>query len=41
MNWNAFVGPCFVPRPMFDDDIPSVMEMEMEDLENWMAKGNH
>ncbi|XP_026127402.1 transmembrane protein 154-like isoform X2 [Carassius auratus] len=27
-----------VPMPMFDDDIPSVMELEMEDLENWMAK---
>ncbi|XP_052401130.1 transmembrane protein 154-like isoform X1 [Carassius gibelio] len=27
-----------VPMPMFDDDIPSVMELEMEDIENWMAK---
>ncbi|XP_016357366.1 transmembrane protein 154-like isoform X2 [Sinocyclocheilus anshuiensis] len=27
-----------VPMPMFDDDIPSVMELEMEDLDNWMAK---
>ncbi|XP_043105550.1 transmembrane protein 154 [Puntigrus tetrazona] len=27
-----------VPMPMFDDDIPSVMELEMEDLENWMVK---
>ncbi|XP_073769810.1 transmembrane protein 154 isoform X2 [Danio rerio] len=27
-----------VPMPMFEDDIPSVMELEMEDLENWMAK---
>ncbi|KTG44268.1 hypothetical protein cypCar_00013602 [Cyprinus carpio] len=26
-------------RPMFEDDIQSVMELEMEDLENWMAKG--
>ncbi|KAI2668558.1 Transmembrane protein 154 [Labeo rohita] len=30
-----------VPMPMFEDDIPSVMELEMEDLENWMTKGNH
>ncbi|XP_065110758.1 transmembrane protein 154 [Paramisgurnus dabryanus] len=29
-----------VPMPMFEDDIPSVMELEMEDLENWMTKGN-
>ncbi|XP_057187088.1 transmembrane protein 154 isoform X2 [Triplophysa rosa] len=29
-----------VPMPMFEDDIPSVMELEMEDLENWMSKGN-
>ncbi|RXN06604.1 transmembrane protein 154 isoform X2 [Labeo rohita] len=28
-----------VPMPMFEDDIPSVMELEMEDLENWMTKG--
>ncbi|CAM4494189.1 unnamed protein product [Leuciscus chuanchicus] len=27
-----------VPMPMFDDDIPSVMELEMEDLENWISK---
>lgn len=27
-----------VPMPMFEDDIPSVMELEMEDLENWIAK---
>ncbi|XP_059409206.1 transmembrane protein 154 isoform X2 [Carassius carassius] len=27
-----------VPMPMFEDDIPSVMELEMEDIENWMAK---
>ncbi|XP_073699296.1 transmembrane protein 154 [Garra rufa] len=27
-----------VPMPMFEDDIPSVMELEMEDLENWMTK---
>ncbi|XP_042572188.1 transmembrane protein 154-like isoform X3 [Cyprinus carpio] len=27
-----------VPMPMFEDDIQSVMELEMEDLENWMAK---
>ncbi|XDV14971.1 hypothetical protein PO909_015131 [Leuciscus waleckii] len=30
-----------VPMPMFDDDIPSVMELEMEDLENWISKGDH
>lgn len=29
-----------VPMPMFEDDIPSVMELEMEDLENWVTKGN-
>ncbi|XP_067260717.1 transmembrane protein 154 [Chanodichthys erythropterus] len=27
-----------VPMPMFEDDIPSVMELEMEDLENWISK---
>ncbi|XP_051763549.1 transmembrane protein 154 isoform X2 [Ctenopharyngodon idella] len=30
-----------VPMPMFEDDIPSVMELEMEDLENWISKGDH
>ncbi|MCJ8749049.1 hypothetical protein PDJAM_G00171880 [Pangasius djambal] len=28
-----------VPMPMFEDDIPSVMELEMEDFEKWMIKG--
>ncbi|XP_047672553.1 transmembrane protein 154 isoform X11 [Tachysurus fulvidraco] len=27
-----------VPMPMFEDDMPSVMELEMEDLEKWMIK---
>ncbi|KAL4640407.1 transmembrane protein 154 isoform X1 [Arapaima gigas] len=27
-----------VPMPMFEDDVPSVMELEMEDLEKWMEK---
>ncbi|CAB1327234.1 unnamed protein product, partial [Coregonus sp. 'balchen'] len=27
-----------VPMPMFEDDVPSVLEMEMEDLEQWMTK---
>ncbi|KAJ8382690.1 hypothetical protein SKAU_G00034680 [Synaphobranchus kaupii] len=26
------------PTPMFDDDIPSVQELEMEDLQNWAVK---
>jgi len=30
-----------ITRPMFEDDIPSVMELEMEDLENWISKGDH
>ncbi|KAF5902204.1 transmembrane protein, partial [Clarias magur] len=28
-----------VPMPMFEDDMPSVMELEMEDFEKWMIKG--
>ncbi|XP_041950169.1 transmembrane protein 154 isoform X2 [Alosa sapidissima] len=27
-----------VPMPMFEDDVPSVLELEMEDLEKWMVK---
>ncbi|TSL54340.1 hypothetical protein Baya_6230 [Bagarius yarrelli] len=27
-----------VPMPMFEDDMPSVMELEMEDLEKWVIK---
>ncbi|XP_036372322.1 transmembrane protein 154 isoform X2 [Megalops cyprinoides] len=27
-----------VPMPMFEDDVPSVLELEMEDLEKWMIK---
>ncbi|KAI5088013.1 transmembrane protein 154 precursor [Silurus meridionalis] len=27
-----------VPMPMFEDDMPSVMELEMEDFEKWMIK---
>ncbi|KAJ8000638.1 hypothetical protein DPEC_G00182450 [Dallia pectoralis] len=27
-----------VPMPMFEDDVPSVLELEMEDLEDWMNK---
>ncbi|KAM6971936.1 transmembrane protein 154 [Aplochiton taeniatus] len=27
-----------VPMPMFEDDVPSVLELEMEDLEQWMKK---
>ncbi|XP_024292331.1 uncharacterized protein LOC112261304 isoform X2 [Oncorhynchus tshawytscha] len=27
-----------VPMPMFEDDVPSVLELEMEDLEQWMNK---
>ncbi|XP_076872495.1 transmembrane protein 154 isoform X3 [Brachyhypopomus gauderio] len=29
-----------VPMPMFEDDVPSVMELEMEDLEKWMIQGD-
>ncbi|XP_056442358.1 transmembrane protein 154 [Gadus chalcogrammus] len=25
-----------VPMPMFDDDIPSVLELEMEDMDQWV-----
>ncbi|XP_060773097.1 transmembrane protein 154 isoform X2 [Neoarius graeffei] len=28
-----------VPMPMFEDDMPSVLELEMEDFEKWMIKG--
>ncbi|XP_015200209.2 transmembrane protein 154 [Lepisosteus oculatus] len=27
-----------IPSPMFEDDVPSVLELEMEDLEKWMIK---
>ncbi|CAL8331308.1 unnamed protein product [Lota lota] len=27
-----------VPMPMFDDDIPSVLELEMEDMDQWVEK---
>uniref|UniRef100_A0A8D0CEN5 Transmembrane protein 154-like n=1 Tax=Scleropages formosus TaxID=113540 RepID=A0A8D0CEN5_SCLFO len=27
-----------VPMPMFEDDVPSVLELEMEDLEKWIVK---
>ncbi|KAJ8367485.1 hypothetical protein AAFF_G00317360 [Aldrovandia affinis] len=27
-----------IPMPMFEDDVPSVLELEMEDLEKWMIK---
>ncbi|XP_035274030.1 transmembrane protein 154 isoform X1 [Anguilla anguilla] len=27
-----------IPMPMFEDDVPSVLELEMEDLEKWMVK---
>ncbi|KAI1883692.1 hypothetical protein AGOR_G00234170 [Albula goreensis] len=27
-----------IPTPVFDDDIPSVLELEMEDLEKWAVK---
>ncbi|KAK3523239.1 hypothetical protein QTP86_025070 [Hemibagrus guttatus] len=30
-----------VPMPMFEDDMPSVMELEMEDFEKWMIKGGN
>ncbi|KAL4618134.1 transmembrane protein 154-like [Arapaima gigas] len=26
-----------IPSPMFEDDIPSVMELDMEDLDQWQA----
>ena len=29
---------CPFSRPMFEDDVPSVLELEMEDLEKWMVK---
>ena len=36
---NTAVNTClFLPRPMFEDDVPSVLELEMEDLEKWMVK---
>ena len=25
-------------RPMFEEDVPSVMELEMEELDQWMKK---
>ncbi|KAL3066613.1 hypothetical protein OYC64_016542 [Pagothenia borchgrevinki] len=27
-----------VPMPMFEEDVPSVLELEMEELDNWMRK---
>uniref|UniRef100_A0A4W6EJH7 Transmembrane protein 154 n=1 Tax=Lates calcarifer TaxID=8187 RepID=A0A4W6EJH7_LATCA len=27
-----------VPMPMFEDDVPSVLELEMEELDQWMKK---
>ncbi|CAL8330402.1 unnamed protein product [Merluccius merluccius] len=27
-----------VPMPMFDDDIPSVLELEMEDMDQWVER---
>ncbi|KAJ3613954.1 hypothetical protein NHX12_017532 [Muraenolepis orangiensis] len=29
-----------VPMPMFDDDIPSVLELEMEDMDQWVENGS-
>ncbi|XP_026216216.1 transmembrane protein 154 isoform X2 [Anabas testudineus] len=28
-----------VPMPMFEEDVPSVLELEMEELDQWMNKG--
>lgn len=27
-----------VPMPMFEEDVPSVLEVEMDDLDQWMKK---
>ncbi|XP_071375820.1 transmembrane protein 154 isoform X4 [Centroberyx affinis] len=27
-----------VPMPMFEEDVPSVLELEMEELDQWMSK---
>uniref|UniRef100_A0AAX7UXZ7 Transmembrane protein 154 n=1 Tax=Astatotilapia calliptera TaxID=8154 RepID=A0AAX7UXZ7_ASTCA len=27
-----------VPMPMFEEDVPSVLELEMEELDEWMKK---
>uniref|UniRef100_A0A8C4I5D4 Transmembrane protein 154 n=1 Tax=Dicentrarchus labrax TaxID=13489 RepID=A0A8C4I5D4_DICLA len=27
-----------VPMPMFEEDVPSVLELEMEELDQWMKK---
>ncbi|XP_062373609.1 transmembrane protein 154 [Sardina pilchardus] len=38
---DAYLDACEgekVPMPMFEDDVPSVLELEMEDLEKWMVK---
>ncbi|XP_041839822.1 transmembrane protein 154 isoform X1 [Melanotaenia boesemani] len=29
-----------VPMPMFEEDVPSVQELEMEELDQWMKKDN-
>ncbi|CAN9510255.1 unnamed protein product [Ophioblennius macclurei] len=29
-----------VPMPMFEEDVPSVLELEMEELDQWMKKDN-
>ncbi|XP_034087117.1 transmembrane protein 154 isoform X1 [Gymnodraco acuticeps] len=30
-----------VPMPMFEEDVPSVLELEMEELDNWMRKDDN
>ncbi|KAL2098188.1 hypothetical protein ACEWY4_007395 [Coilia grayii] len=38
---DAYLDACEgekVPMPMFEEDVPSVLELEMEDLEKWMVK---
>lgn len=30
--------PFCASRPMFEEDVPSVLELEMEELDQWMIK---
>lgn len=37
---NMTLSPFFFAsfRPMFEEDVPSVLELEMEELDEWMKK---
>lgn len=37
---NAFLPPSLLSSPIFEEDTPSVMEIEMEELDKWMNSMN-